>query len=159
LPRTLVRGEALRVLKMVELEDFADFYPHQLSGGMRKRAGLARAIIANPRILLCDEPTSGLDPVTAARMDDLLLSLHAQFPSMTIVSVSHDLMSLERIADYVLVLKDGHLHFAGDLASLKASRDPYLTMFLSRDAGTGMRDFSESMDAEVAAALERSFRA
>ena len=68
-------------------------------------------------------------------------------------------MSLERIADYVLVLKDGHLHFAGDLASLKASRDPYLTMFLSRDAGTGMRDFSESMDAEVAAALERSFRA
>ena len=159
LPRTLVRGEALRVLKMVELEDLADFYPHQLSGGMRKRAGLARAIIANPRILLCDEPTSGLDPVTAARMDDLLLSLHAQFPSMTIVSVSHDLMSLERIADYVLVLKDGHLHFAGDLASLKASRDPYLTMFLSRDAGTGMRDFSESMDAEVAAALERSFRA
>ncbi|MCR5814666.1 MAG: ATP-binding cassette domain-containing protein [Desulfovibrio sp.] len=159
LSRELVRREALRVLKMVELEAFADFYPHQLSGGMRKRAGLARAIITNPRILLCDEPTSGLDPVTAARMDALLLSLHAQFPAMTIVSVSHDLMSLERIADYVLVLKDGLLHFAGDLASLKASDDPYLAMFLSREAGTRLGDFSESMDARVATALADWFRA
>lgn len=58
---------------MVGLEDFADFYPNQLSGGMRKRAGLARAIVAEPRILLCDEPTSGLDPITAARMDKLRL--------------------------------------------------------------------------------------
>ena len=159
LPRALVRREALRVLKMVELEDFADFYPHQLSGGMRKRAGLARAIITNPRVLLCDEPTSGLDPVTAARMDALLLSLHAQFPAMTIVSVSHDLMSLERIADYVLVLKDGLLHFAGDLAALKASQDPYLTMFLSRQAATTLGDFSESMDERVVSELAKWFRA
>ena len=102
LPKSLVREEALRVLHLVGLEDFADFYPNQLSGGMRKRAGLARAIIAQPRVLLCDEPTSGLDPITAARMDELLLSLHHHFPDMTIVTVSHDLASLDRIADHVL---------------------------------------------------------
>lgn len=82
-------------------------YPNQLSGGMRKRAGLARAIIAEPRILLCDEPTSGLDPITAARMDELLRSMHEQYAEMTLVVVSHDLASLRAIADYVLVLRDG----------------------------------------------------
>ena len=76
LPKKLVREAGLRVLRMVGLEDFADFYPNQLSGGMRKRAGLARAIVAEPRILLCDEPTSGLDPITAARMDELLSLIH-----------------------------------------------------------------------------------
>ena len=69
LPKDVLREAGLRVLRMVGLEDFADYFPNQLSGGMRKRAGLARALIAEPRILLCDEPTSGLDPITAARMD------------------------------------------------------------------------------------------
>ena len=68
LPKDVLREAGLRVLRMVGLEDFADYFPNQLSGGMRKRAGLARALIAEPRILLCDEPTSGLDPITAARM-------------------------------------------------------------------------------------------
>ena len=75
LTKAELRDEAMRVLQLVGLEDFADYYPNELSGGMRKRAGLARAIVAEPRILLCDEPTSGLDPITAARMDELLLSM------------------------------------------------------------------------------------
>ena len=113
LPDHLLRETALRVLAMVGLEEFADYYPNQLSGGMRKRAGLARAIIAEPRILLCDEPTSGLDPVTAARMDELLLSMHARYPEMTLVVVSHDLAGFRAIAEHVLVIRDGGLIFSG----------------------------------------------
>ena len=137
LPKAVIRDAALRVLRLVGLEDFADYYPNQLSGGMRKRAGLARAIIAEPRILLCDEPTSGLDPITAARMDALLLSLHERFPDMSIVVVSHDLDSLRAIADHVLVLREGKAVFSGPLAELEACDDPYLRRFLRREADAG----------------------
>lgn len=144
LPKARIREAGLRVLRLVGLEDFADYYPNQLSGGMRKRAGLARAIIAEPRVLLCDEPTSGLDPITAARMDALLLSLRQQMPSMTLVVVSHDLASLRVIADHVLVLGEGRALFSGSLAELEASPDPYLRQFLRRepgpDAGTNLQD-------------------
>lgn len=115
LPKDVLREAGLRVLRMVGLEDFADYFPNQLSGGMRKRAGLARALIAEPRILLCDEPTSGLDPITAARMDALLQAMHRQYPEMTIVVVSHDLASLRCIADHVLVLREGRAIFSGTL--------------------------------------------
>lgn len=158
LPRGLLREASLRVLGMVGLADFADYYPNQLSGGMRKRAGLARAIIAEPRILLCDEPTSGLDPVTAARMDDLLLSLHGSYAEMTLVVVSHDLASLRRIADYVLVLRDGGSVFAGTLAQLEASDDAYLRQFLSREAGPEELDLQKPPNPQVRAALEKWLR-
>ncbi|MBQ7608928.1 MAG: ATP-binding cassette domain-containing protein [Desulfovibrionaceae bacterium] len=155
LPSASIRREVLRVLSMVELADAADFYPNELSGGMRKRAGLARAIIANPSLLFCDEPTSGLDPVTAARMDALLLSLHGQFPQMTIVVVSHDLASLSRIADYTLVLRDGACVFSGTRDELFASKDPYLSAFLQRETEAEAADFSLPMDPSVSAALSR----
>lgn len=155
LPKPLIREAALRVLRMVGLEDFADFYPNQLSGGMRKRAGLARAIIAEPRILLCDEPTSGLDPITAARMDELLHSMHEQYAEMTLVVVSHDLASLRAIADYVLVLRDGGAVFAGSLAELEASPDPYLRQFLSREAGDQRLTLHQPADSVVRAALDK----
>ena len=155
LPKRLLREAAVRVLRMVGLETFADYYPNQLSGGMRKRAGLARAIIAEPRVLLCDEPTSGLDPITAARMDDLLLSLHAEYADMTLVVVSHDLASLRRIADYVLVLRDGGAVFAGTLKELEASGDAYLRQFLRREPGDEELDLRQPPDPEVRAALEK----
>ena len=153
LPRKTLYAEALRVLSMVGLSDQANLYPNQLSGGMRKRAGLARAIITNPRILLCDEPTSGLDPITAARMDALLLSLHARFPEMTMVIVSHDLASLLRIAENVLVLKEGRSCFSGSLAELQASEDPYLRRFLAREGGESTACFDKGMQPEVLEAL------
>ncbi len=155
LPKKLVREAGLRVLRMVGLEDFADFYPNQLSGGMRKRAGLARAIIAEPRILLCDEPTSGLDPITAARMDELLLAMRRQYTDMSVVVVSHDLASLRAIADHVLVLGEGRALFSGSLAELEASDDPYLRQFLLREPGDTQAAMGEAPDPAVRQAIYR----
>lgn len=122
-------------LSLVGLEKFAHYYPSELSGGMRKRAGLARALVMQPSILLCDEPTSGLDPINAAQMDKLLVDLKAQFPDMSIIVVSHDLQSLFCIAEHVVVLHDGGLAFEGNLEALQASDDAYLRQFLDRTAG------------------------
>ena len=155
LPDHLLRETALRVLAMVGLEEFADYYPNQLSGGMRKRAGLARAIIAEPRILLCDEPTSGLDPVTAARMDELLLSMHARYPEMTLVVVSHDLAGFRAIAEHVLVIRDGGLIFSGSPESLLDSRDPYLRQFLERRSGDAGQTLHRPMNPLVHSALAK----
>lgn len=155
LSRKLLHEAALRVLGMVGLESYPSYYPNQLSGGMRKRAGLARAIIAEPRLLLCDEPTSGLDPITAARMDELLLSLHRKFPEMTLIVVSHDLESLKRIADYALVLKDGRAEFAGPAEELLKSEDEYLRQFLNRDPGEISVDLQKPPNPEVQAALDK----
>lgn len=155
LSRKLLREAANRVLAMVGLGDFPDYFPNQLSGGMRKRAGLARAIIAEPLLLLCDEPTSGLDPITAARMDELLLSLHRTYPAMTLVIVSHDLASLKRIADYALVLKDGKICFMGTAEELENSQDTYLRQFMAREPGPINVDFQRPPNPVVQKALEK----
>ena len=118
-------------LKLVGLADFMDYFPSELSGGMRKRAGLARAMALDPAVLLCDEPTSGLDPITAADMDQLILELRATF-DMTIVVVTHDLESLYAIADHVVVLSAGRMLFEGPLSKLAASDDPFIHQFLAR---------------------------
>lgn len=141
-----IRDLVLHKLSLVGLENFAEYYPNQLSGGMRKRAGLARALVTDPPILLCDEPTSGLDPVNAAQMDALLLAMKAQYPEMTIVVVSHDLESLYTIADYVLMLHVGGAAFTGSLEELKKTEDPYLRSFLDRkpeeEPGRNIADLS-----------------
>lgn len=90
-------------LALVGLRGFEAFYPSAISGGMRKRAALARAIALDPALLFFDEPSSGLDPISASRLDDLILELNASFGT-TIVVVSHDLASIFRIADRALFL-------------------------------------------------------
>ena len=90
-------------LALVGLRGFEDFYPSALSGGMRKRAALARALALDPDVLFFDEPSSGLDPISASRLDDLILELKASFGT-TIVVVTHDLDSIFRIADRALFL-------------------------------------------------------
>ena len=132
LGRDVVREIVLHKLALVGLADFANYYPSELSGGMKKRAGLARALVTDPPILLCDEPTSGLDPISAAQMDELLLDMKERFPDMTIVSVSHDMASVQTIADNVVVLYNKGIGYAGDLAGLHNSTDPYLRRFLDR---------------------------
>lgn len=134
LPENIVREIVIHKLALVGLGDFADYFPSELSGGMRKRAGLARAMVTDPPILLCDEPTSGLDPISAVQMDELLLDMKARFPEMTIVSVSHDMASVKTIADHVVVLRNKGIGYAGDLAGLENSSDPYLRRFLDRTA-------------------------
>lgn len=132
LAKPVIREIVLHKLALVGLADFPDYFPSELSGGMRKRAGLARALVTDPPILLCDEPTSGLDPISAAQMDELLLDMKANFPDMTIISVSHDMASVKNIADHVLVLHNKGIGYAGDLPGLQRSTDPYLRRFLDR---------------------------
>lgn len=130
LPQRLIRETAIKSLALVGLAEFADFYPHELSGGMKKRGGLARAIVTEPSILFCDEPTSGLDPINAAQMDQLLLDLRIGYPERTIIVVTHDLASVAKIAEYVLVLHSGHMLFSGTYPELCSSDDEYLRYFI-----------------------------
>jgi phospholipid/cholesterol/gamma-HCH transport system ATP-binding protein len=130
-----VRERVLAKLALVGLADFYDYYPNELSGGMRKRAGLARAMVMDPPLLFCDEPTSGLDPVTAAELDQLLIELKKSF-DMTLVVVSHDLDSMRTIGDHVLVLGSGKVLFEGPIAELEATQDEYLRRFLDREAAS-----------------------
>src|SRR5690606_34935444 len=90
-------------LALVGLRGFEDYYPVEISGGMRKRAALARAMALDPEVLFFDEPSSGLDPITASRLDDLILQLRDSFGS-TIIVVSHDLDSIFKIADRAVFL-------------------------------------------------------
>ena len=131
--KSVIREIVMLKLELVGLEDFYDYYPSQLSGGMRKRAGLARAIVMDPPILFCDEPTSGLDPISSAQMDELLLSMKKQL-GVTIVVVSHDLESMDAIADHVMILGEGKALFSGTVGELKATTDPFLRRFLDRKA-------------------------
>lgn len=118
-------------LELVDLSGFEDLYPSQLSGGMKKRAGLARAMALDPEFLFFDEPSAGLDPVTAAGLDELILRLKDVF-KMTIVVVTHELPSVFMIADYVIMLDAGEVIFTGNLDELKASDNQRIRMFLER---------------------------
>lgn len=118
-------------LDLVGLSGFEDFYPSQLSGGMKKRAGIARAIALDPEFLFFDEPSAGLDPVTAAGIDELILKLRDVF-KITIVVVTHELPSLFMIADYVIMLDMGDIIFSGTLDELKSSNNERIKMFLER---------------------------
>lgn len=118
-------------LQLVGLGGFEDFVPAQLSGGMKKRAGLARAIAMDPEILFFDEPSAGLDPIAAAVLDQLILRLKQTF-RMSIVVVTHELPSLFGIADHVVMLMGGTVLVEGGLDVLKASADPRVQDFLAR---------------------------
>jgi phospholipid/cholesterol/gamma-HCH transport system ATP-binding protein len=118
-------------LNLVGLSGFENFLPSQLSGGMKKRAGLARAVALDPELLFFDEPSAGLDPVTAAGLDDLILKLRNVF-KMTIVVVTHELPSVFTIADYVIMLDIGEVIFSGSLDELRKSDNERIRMFLER---------------------------
>jgi len=120
-------------LSLVGLGHAMELYPNELSGGMRKRAGLARALVMDPQVLVCDEPTSGLDPVMSAELDQLLLEMMRHF-DMTMIVVSHDLASMRALADFVVILGEGKCLFQGTIAQLEETDDPYLRRFLDRKA-------------------------
>jgi phospholipid/cholesterol/gamma-HCH transport system ATP-binding protein len=103
--------------------------PSQISGGMQKRVGLARALALEPEILLFDEPTAGLDPITAAEIDELILSLQQQHRTTSVV-VTHDLHSAQAISDELALLNEGNVVIRGTFEDLEKSQDKFVTQFL-----------------------------
>jgi phospholipid/cholesterol/gamma-HCH transport system ATP-binding protein len=127
------REEKVRnVLRKVSLEEAIDKMPAELSGGMRKRIGLARSIITEPKLMLYDEPTTGLDPITAKEISELILELQHEL-KMTSVIVTHDLLCAEIIADKAIVLNDGEIQHEGTITELTSSSDPFLKNFFSHE--------------------------
>ena len=120
-------------LSLVGLGGAESRYPSQLSGGMRKRAALARALALDPELLFCDEPSAGLDPVTAAGIDRLLLRLKEVF-GVTMVVVTHDLQSAFTLGDRLVLLHGGRVHAEGSAEELRSSTDPVVRRFLHREA-------------------------
>lgn len=114
LPEELVREIVLMKLHLVHLKGVYDLYPSQLSGGMLKRAALARAMIMDPPLLFCDEPGAGLDPVSLASLDKLILDLRDQL-GISVVIITHEVASIKRIADKIIFLDQGRIVFKGSL--------------------------------------------
>jgi len=134
--------EELALLKLLQVglaPSVAALQPRQLSGGMRKRVGLARAMVLDPELLFLDEPTSGLDPVAAAAFDELILQLTESL-ALTVVMVSHDMDSLWRIVDRLVLLSDAQALAVGTMAELAASSDPRITRFFGGARGRGARE-------------------
>lgn len=118
------------VLEAVSLLEAIDKMPSELSGGMRKRIGLARSIITKPKLMLYDEPTTGLDPITAKEISVLIIDLQHQL-KMTSIVVTHDLLCAKIIADRAIVLNDGKIVKEGSIDDLVTSEDPLLKNFFS----------------------------
>lgn len=120
------------VLEKVSLEEAIDKMPSELSGGMKKRIGLARSIIIDPKLMFYDEPTTGLDPITSKEISLLILELQKSL-KMTSIIVTHDLLCAEIIADRAIMLNDGVIMKEGSISDLKSSQDPFLRNFFSNE--------------------------
>jgi phospholipid/cholesterol/gamma-HCH transport system ATP-binding protein len=125
------RARVLEKLKVVDLgEEVLERFPSELSGGMRKRVALARALVSDPQVVLYDEPTTGLDPITTDYVDGMIKAAKERL-GVTSRVISHDIASAFRVADRLAVLYDGQLAAEGTPAEVKASKDPYVQKFLS----------------------------
>lgn len=125
----VLREKVAHALELVSLEGQEKKMPVNLSGGMRKRASLARAIISEPSCILYDEPTAGLDPIVSDTINRLIRRLQSQL-HVTSIIVTHDMISTDHVADHVALLREGRIHFSGSLASLHSSTDPIVTDFI-----------------------------
>ncbi|MAB77796.1 MAG: polyamine ABC transporter ATP-binding protein [Planctomycetes bacterium] len=130
LPRGLASELALLKLDVVGLSRYAHYLPSAVSGGMRKRCGIARALALDPPYLFLDEPSAGLDPLTSAEIDDLVLEI-CDALATTVVVVTHELRSIERIADHLVMLADGGVAAAGPPDQVRRSDIPAVNAFFS----------------------------
>jgi phospholipid/cholesterol/gamma-HCH transport system ATP-binding protein len=117
-------------LALVGLSDIGDKMPSEISGGMKKRVALARAIAAEPDIILYDEPTTGLDPITADIINELIVSVHKKL-GVTSIAVTHDMASAYKIADRIIMLYQGKIVWDGTPAEIRSSDDPTVKQFIT----------------------------
>ena len=130
LKHSQIRDKVLQALASVGLENDADKYPAQISGGMRKRTALARCLITDPEILLMDEPTTGLDPMTAKNIHRLTRKLQKS-RNLTALIISHEIPEIFEIVDKVAMLYNGKIIAVGTVQEIEASENPFLRQFLS----------------------------
>jgi phospholipid/cholesterol/gamma-HCH transport system ATP-binding protein len=135
-------GESLEMVGLKE--EFKEKMPSELSGGMRSRVGLARALVMKPEIMLYDEPTSALDPIMTEKINDLMLSLSSKL-EMTSIVVTHDISSAYKIADKIAMIHEGKIIFDGAPAEIRKSRNPYIQQFIR-----GQRKMHYAVDDEDA---------
>jgi phospholipid/cholesterol/gamma-HCH transport system ATP-binding protein len=121
------------LLSTVGMEKDQDKLPGQISGGMQKRVGLARALALSPNILLFDEPTAGLDPITASEIDALILKMQKE-RSLTSIIVTHDLPSAQAVSDRLALMRDGKILIEGSFKDLQRSKDEFVIEFLNRSS-------------------------
>ncbi len=132
-----VEDRVLNALKTVGLEGTQDKMPSELSGGMRKRAALARLIVYRPQILLYDEPTTGLDPIHAMQINELIIQTQKELNATSVV-VTHDMTSTLKIADRIALLHEGKIIFTGDKKSFIQSKDEMIRAFISNAIPEGV---------------------
>ncbi len=129
-PKDEARAIAIEKLRRVGLKsETADMFPAELSGGMQKRVGLARAIAANPEIIFFDEPTTGLDPIMSGVINALIREIVTEMGA-TAMTITHDMSSVRAIADRVAMLHDGLIRWTGPVAEMDAAPDAYLQQFI-----------------------------
>lgn len=129
-PKAEAREIAIEKLRRVGLKpDVAELFPAELSGGMQKRVGLARAIAAEPEIIFFDEPTTGLDPIMAGVINELIREIVVEMGA-TAMTITHDMTSVRAIADRVAMLHAGRIQWTGPVAEMDATPDPYVQQFI-----------------------------
>jgi phospholipid/cholesterol/gamma-HCH transport system ATP-binding protein len=131
--RHRIRERACECLALVGLEGAEDKLPSELSGGMKKRAGLARAIVMQPQYILYDEPTTGLDPITADAINDLIIKLQEEL-NVTSIVVTHDMQSAFKVGDRIAMLRRGRIVYVGPVDSVKQTDHPMVSQFIAGSA-------------------------
>jgi phospholipid/cholesterol/gamma-HCH transport system ATP-binding protein len=124
-----IQGRVLEALELVDLPDVADRFPAELSGGMRKRVGIARAIVGRPKYILYDEPTTGLDPVTSAVIDQLMLRMQRQL-GVTSIVITHDMRSAYTVGTRIAMLYNGRVRRVGLVDEIRHTDDPVVRQFI-----------------------------
>lgn len=123
-----IEAKIIEALENVSLPDSIDKMPSELSGGMKKRIGLARTLITNPKILLYDEPTTGLDPITSDEISDLINLTKKKYKTSSII-ITHDIKCVKAVADRIIMLKDGTVYKEGTLKEFEEDQDEYIKSF------------------------------